>query len=184
MASIHIEMPSRLAAIWIALLFDFIGPVLLILFIRTCRHASESLRVWMDKSFKFYPASNIEHSTERTKAFVTLVLGYSVVAIIYQSASSFGINAFFGKATLGLIQAFCVNWLYFELHGADLFVHAIRRNVACGESIIEDWIVGYTKSKHSIIVEIYASPIHHELCTCLHCTIQACFGDGLRRYEN
>ncbi|EHK98866.1 putative Dynamin-related protein DNM1 [Glarea lozoyensis 74030] len=30
---------------------------------------------------------------------------------------------------LGLIQAFCFNWIYFEIDGMDLFSHAIRRNV-------------------------------------------------------
>jgi len=57
-----------------------------------------------------------------------LVFGYSVVAIIYQNAASFGLNAFFGKAVLGLLQAFCFNWIYFELDGADLYTHAIRRS--------------------------------------------------------
>jgi len=36
---------------------------------------------------------------------------------------------FFGKAVLGLVQAFCFNWIYFELDGSDLFAHAIRRSV-------------------------------------------------------
>ena len=76
---------------------------------------------------------NIEHKVERTNAFVTLVFGYSVVAIIYQNAASFGLNAFFGKAAMGLLQAFCFNWIYFELDGADLFEHAIRRHVKAGK---------------------------------------------------
>jgi low temperature requirement protein LtrA len=78
---------------------------------------------------------NIEHKVERTNAFTTLVFGYSVVAIIYQNAASFGLNAFFGKAALGLVQAFCFNWIYFELDGADLYTHAIRRTVTSGEFI-------------------------------------------------
>jgi hypothetical protein len=39
-----------------------------------------------------------------------------------------GINAFFGKAILGLIQAFVFNWLYFEVDGSNLSKHAIRRH--------------------------------------------------------
>ena len=66
----------------------------------------------------------------RMDAFVTLVFGYSVVALIYQNKATVGINAFFGKATLGLIQAFTFNWLYFDVDGCDLFQHAIRRHVA------------------------------------------------------
>ena len=60
-------------------------------------------------------------------AFVTLVFGYTVVAILYQSTTN-GIDAFFGKAILGLIQAFCFNWIYFEIDGANLFSHATRRH--------------------------------------------------------
>ena len=49
-------------------------------------------------------------------AFVTLVFGYTVVAILYQSTTN-GIDTFFGKAILGLIQAFCFDWIYFEIDG-------------------------------------------------------------------
>jgi hypothetical protein len=54
--------------------------------------------------------------------------------------ASFGLNAFFGKAALGLVQAFCFNWIYFELDGADLFTHAIRRNVTSGKSFVEAFL--------------------------------------------
>ena len=78
--------------------------------------------------FEFFPAMNIEHKTERTNAFVTLVFGYSVVALLYQNNGSIGINAFFGKAVLGLIQAFSFNWLYFEIDAWNVHTHAIRRH--------------------------------------------------------
>lgn len=65
--------------------------------------------------------------TRRTDAFVSLVFGYTVVAILYQSTVN-GIDAFFGKGILGLIQAFCFNWLYFDADGANLQMHAIRRH--------------------------------------------------------
>ncbi|CAD6582287.1 MAG: hypothetical protein ASARMPREDX12_000893 [Alectoria sarmentosa] len=73
-------------------------------------------------------AINIEHKTERTNAFVTLVFGYSVVALLFQNKAAYGINAFFGKAVLGLIQAFSFNWLYFEIDSWNLHTHAIRRH--------------------------------------------------------
>jgi low temperature requirement protein LtrA len=104
-----------------------------IFFIKISKKLSPRLGAWTDRVFEFYPAVNIEHKVERTNAFVTLVFGYSVVAIIYQSSSSYGLNAFFGKAVLGLLQAFCFNWIYFELDGSDLFSHAIRRNVTSGK---------------------------------------------------
>ena len=60
------------------------------------------------------------------------MFGYSVLAILFQSRSSFGINAFFGKAVLGLIQAFCFNWIYFEIDNYGIHVHAIRRHWFAG----------------------------------------------------
>ncbi len=85
------------------------------------------LRSRLARFFEFYPAINIEHKVERTGAFVTLVLGYSVVGVIYQNAG-FGVNAFLGKAVLGLVQAFIFNWLYFDVDAANIHVHAIRRH--------------------------------------------------------
>jgi low temperature requirement protein LtrA len=133
-ASIHIDMPYRLGAIWVAIFIELCGAMFVILFIRSAKMISKSLEEWVDRIFDFYPAINIEHKVERTNAFVTLVFGYSVVAIIYQNAASFGLNAFFGKAALGLVQAFIFNWLYFELDGAEIYSHAIRRNVSSGKS--------------------------------------------------
>ena len=39
-----------------------------------------------------------------------------------------GINSFFGKGVLGLLQAFCFNWIYFEIDAFAVHVHAIRRH--------------------------------------------------------
>ncbi|KAJ8071428.1 hypothetical protein OCU04_001749 [Sclerotinia nivalis] len=127
--SIYIDLPQRFAIIAIAIFIDLTGTVGVVSIVRGTKYISARLASWADRVFEFYPATNIEHKTERTNAFVTLVFGYSVVAIIYQSAASFGLNEFFGKAVLGLIQAFAFNWIYFDLDGADLYAHAIRRNV-------------------------------------------------------
>jgi low temperature requirement protein LtrA len=135
-ASIYVEMPNRLAMIWIALFLDLCLLMTGILFVQKAKIVSKPLGDFLAQAFEFYPAVNIEHRTERTNAFVTLVFGYSVVAVIYQNAASFGLNAFFGKAVLGLFQAFCFNWIYFELDGAELFQHAIRRNILAGKSHI------------------------------------------------
>ena len=59
---------------------------------------------------------------------MTLVFGYSVVALVYQNSGSVGINAFFGKAVLGLMQAFALNQLYFEIDAVNIHTHAIRRH--------------------------------------------------------
>ena len=131
--SIYVDIPQRLALIWIAIFIELCGSMFVVMLIRKAGAISRRLSVWVERVFEFYPAVNIEHKVERTNAFVTLVFGYSVVAIIYQNASSLGLNAFFGKAALGLVQAFCFNWIYFELDGADLFAHAIRRSITAGE---------------------------------------------------
>ncbi len=130
--SIHIETPQRYAMIWVAIFIELWGATILLVLIRRASVFSPSFGNWIDQKFEFYPAVNIEHKVERTNAFVTLVFGYSVVAIIYQNAAPIGLNAFFGKAVLGLIQAFCFNWIYFELDGSDLYTHAIRRNGTSG----------------------------------------------------
>ena len=127
--SIYVELPNRFAIIWIAIFLDLTGAMFVVFFIRGSKFVSKRFGAWVENLYEFYPAVNIEHKVERTNAFVTLVFGYSVVAIIYQNSASFGLNAFFGKAVLGLLQAFCFNWIYFELDGADLYAHAIRRHV-------------------------------------------------------
>jgi len=131
--SIYVEMPRRLALIWIALLIELTAPMGVLLVIRGAKIFSAEFGAWTDRVFEFMPAINIEHKVERTNAFVTLVFGYSVVAIIYQNSAPFGLNAFFGKACLGLVQAFCFNWIYFELDGEGLHQHAIRRSVKSGK---------------------------------------------------
>jgi low temperature requirement protein LtrA len=134
-ASIYVDMPQRLALIWIALLLDLFASSVTIFFIRKSHLISDRLAAWVERVFEFYPAVNIEHKTERTNAFVTLIFGYSVVSLLYQNTASFGLNAFYGKAVLGLVQAFCFNTLYFEIDGDSLFQHAIRRNVISCKSL-------------------------------------------------
>ncbi|KAI9759129.1 MAG: hypothetical protein M4579_002576 [Chaenotheca gracillima] len=147
-ASTHVEEPRRQGLIWVAIALgttpslpiwdqkayvvsDLFGAVFMLSLRRILQGLSFTPQRWNDKLealFEFYPAVNIEHRTERTNAFVTLVFGYSVVSILYQNKASVGINAYFGKAILGLIQAFTFNWLYFEIDGYNLFTHAIRRH--------------------------------------------------------
>lgn len=127
-ASIQLEYPDRLALIWIAIVWDLFGVMVFVWFKRWAEAEHPDFAEKHVKWFDFFPAINIEHKTERTNAFVTLVFGYSVVALLFQSQAPFGINAFFGKAVLGLIQAFSFNWLYFEIDSWNLHTHAIRRH--------------------------------------------------------
>lgn len=121
--SIYIDMPQRLSMIWITLFLDLFASSFVIFLIRGAKSLSSRLNAWVERVYEFYPAVNIEHKTERTNAFVTLIFGYSVVALLYQNAAAFGVNAFFGKAVLGLIQAFCLNTIYFEIDGDSLWQH-------------------------------------------------------------
>lgn len=114
-ASIHVEYPTRLALIWPAIVIDVMGGMIPLWFIRSCKRPGSWLASIGNKYFDFYPAINIEHRTERNSAFVTLVFGYSVLTIIFQNKNHIGVNAFLGKGILGLCQAFCFNWLYFEI---------------------------------------------------------------------
>jgi low temperature requirement protein LtrA len=126
--SIHVEYPNQLVLIFVGSAVDNFGFLLVVWLMKTFHNPKGAKTTWIGKYFEFYPAVNIEHRVERTNAFVTLVFGYSVLTIIFQSKASFGINAFLGKAILGLIQAFSFNWIYFEIDQYNLHVHAIRRH--------------------------------------------------------
>jgi low temperature requirement protein LtrA len=131
--SIHVQEPQRQALVWIALFFDFFGPVILVAIQRGGNWMGK-LQPWAKKTFEFMPGNNIEHKIERTNAFVSLVFGYSVVALFYQSSVPFGINGFFGKAVLGLIQSFIFNWIYFEVDTFNMMTHAIRHSYFSGKN--------------------------------------------------
>jgi hypothetical protein len=127
-ASIHVEMPSRLGLTFTALAIELFGSAIHVGLFRYSRTHNTPLANRIERFFDFYPAINIEHKVERTNAFVSLVLGYSVVGVLFQNAG-YGLNAFLGKAVLGLVQAFVFNWLYFEVDGTNVHTHAIRRHV-------------------------------------------------------
>ncbi|KAI1321682.1 hypothetical protein F5Y16DRAFT_66896 [Xylariaceae sp. FL0255] len=126
-ASIHVAYPLQLAPIFIGLWFDMFYQGLWTAATVFGRKISNRFGDWLDRTVEIAPGINIEHRTERINAFVTLVFGYMVVSILYQSTRN-GIDAHFGKAVLGLTQAFCFNWLYFEIDNCNLEMHAIRRS--------------------------------------------------------
>lgn len=142
-ASTSLHMPNRLIPIFIAIAIDLFGSMVHVAMFRYGRSHDSKTAQRFARLFEFYPAVNIEHKVERTGAFISLVLGYSVVALIFQNTSEFGLNAFLGKAVLGLVQSFVFNWLYFEVDGAGLKMHAIRRHpnsgmsfAACSDSVL------------------------------------------------
>ncbi|KAF1943360.1 hypothetical protein EJ02DRAFT_400738 [Clathrospora elynae] len=127
--SIHVEGPSKQGLIWVAIIFDLFGQFIMIFIQRPGPVMIKLIPTRLKESLEFFPGTNIEHRIERTNAFVTLVFGSCVLGLLYQSNVEYGINAFFGKAVLGLIQAFVFNWIYFEIDSFNLHTHAIRRHV-------------------------------------------------------
>ncbi|KAK5651160.1 hypothetical protein OQA88_13207 [Cercophora sp. LCS_1] len=89
----------------------------------------------------------IEHKVSRTNMFITLVLGYSVVAMIFQNTGAFVLNAFLGKPFLGLTQAFIFNWLYFEFGGSNIRTHAIRWRVETASKTLTSSSPSHTSSR-------------------------------------
>ncbi|KAM0746513.1 hypothetical protein T439DRAFT_329623 [Meredithblackwellia eburnea MCA 4105] len=80
---------------------------------------------------RMIPAINIEHMIERNSAFVTVVLGESVVSLLYIAGQgSIGASHEFGRAVFALIVTFIFNAIYFDSALSKRFVHAIRRHWA------------------------------------------------------
>lgn len=132
--STQVSYPSNLGLIITALVVDICGSAVYISLFRWARSHDSPAANRLDRFFEFYPATNIEHKVERTNAFVCLVIGYGVVGVFYQN-QGYGLNAFLGKAVLGLTQGYIFNWLYFDVDNGQLHVHAIRRHPVTGESI-------------------------------------------------
>ncbi|KAI5480220.1 hypothetical protein MNV49_001548 [Pseudohyphozyma bogoriensis] len=77
------------------------------------------------------PAVSIEHLIERNAGFTVVVLGESVVSLLYiasSAAGNVGASVQFGRATFALITIFIFNGLYFEATLSRRFIHAIRRH--------------------------------------------------------
>lgn len=160
--SIHVEEPNKQALIWVAIFFDIFGPFIMIFIQRP----GPIMDRWVPRKLKdrleFFPGTNIEHRIERTNAFVTLVFGSCVLGLLYQSNVPMGMNAFFGKAVLGLIQAFVFNWLYFEIDSFNLHTHAIRRHVFSGKQPLSSHSFhGRTNQKPSADMALHPPSLHN-----------------------
>ncbi|KAI6761986.1 hypothetical protein HG531_002539 [Fusarium graminearum] len=95
-ASIHVEMPSRLGLIWVAIALDMCGQSILTGLFQWARTTSQPKRFakYLSGIFEFFPAVNIEHRVERTNAFVSLVFGYSVMGPMFQSYGGYTVDVF------------------------------------------------------------------------------------------
>lgn len=89
---------TRLVLVFIALAIDLFGSLVPIALFRYARSHETAAGRRLGRFFEFYPAINIEHKVERTNAFVSLVFGYSVVGVMFQSTGAiFPLNAFLGR---------------------------------------------------------------------------------------
>lgn len=149
--STQVAYPASLGLIITALLIDIGGSAVHISLFRYARAHDSPRANRINRFFEFYPATNIEHKVERVNAFVCLVIGYGVVGVLYQN-QGFGLNAFLGKAVLGLAQGYIFNWLYFEIDSGQIHVHAIRRHVMTGKAtFIHSFIHSLVHSSHAVI---------------------------------
>jgi low temperature requirement protein LtrA len=72
-------------------------------------------------------ALNIEHQSERMGLFVIIVLGESIVGVLYDNLAN-GVRMSFLKAAFGLLIAYNMHWIYFTVDGSRQYQHAIRRS--------------------------------------------------------
>lgn len=98
-----------------------------IILMMVCEYAGAKTKAWFDRVFEFYPAINIEHRTERMNAFVSLVFGniaaspnlsvtstkkqttgYSVYALLYQSARNGALRQSRARPHTGLLLQLAV----------------------------------------------------------------------------
>ena len=170
--SIHDHSSSRYALIWIALFLDIIGYELkwLLGMQAQKRRKHDQPTSWISKRLEYVPAMSVEHLVSRLDAFVTLVLGYSVVSLLYQSATRNPLNNFFTKAILGLLQAFALNSLYFEIDTFNLYTHAIRRH---NWYFVFVWKITHIPLVMSLVVAgatISRLVLAHD---CAHCPVSA-----------
>ncbi|ODO03664.1 hypothetical protein L198_02515, partial [Cryptococcus wingfieldii CBS 7118] len=80
------------------------------------------------------PVVNIEHATERLGAFIVIVLGEMVMNVVYTAANGeMGVSHEFGKAALGLMVAWALNYLYMlPSEPSAEYEHAFRRSWLTG----------------------------------------------------
>ncbi|RUP48010.1 bacterial low temperature requirement A protein-domain-containing protein [Jimgerdemannia flammicorona] len=76
-------------------------------------------------------AVNIEHMADRLGLFVIITLGESVIALLYSTWSS-NINTQAAKGVLGLLLAYNLHWIYFDVDASRQYKHALRRHIFTG----------------------------------------------------
>jgi hypothetical protein len=105
-AALFVDYPENLflklssfllgTSFFIPLIIDWF-PYYILYLVTTCyaklKHKSDYIHRPLSHLMEFYPAVDMDSRIERTGNFITMVLGYIVVNLLYQSAARFGLNA-------------------------------------------------------------------------------------------
>ncbi|CAG8543727.1 12173_t:CDS:10 [Cetraspora pellucida] len=83
------------------------------------------------KITEYRTAVNIEHYSERLGLFTVVCLGESIFSVIYASLNKYP-DVFLAKAILGLVIAYSLHWIYFDVDASRQYQHALRRHVITG----------------------------------------------------
>ncbi|CAG8475343.1 13045_t:CDS:10 [Cetraspora pellucida] len=83
------------------------------------------------KITEYRTAVNIEHYSERFGLFTVVCLGESIFSVIYASLNKYP-DIFLAKAILGLVIAYNLHWIYFDVDASRQYQHALRRHVITG----------------------------------------------------
>ncbi|CAG8446895.1 11155_t:CDS:10 [Diversispora eburnea] len=83
------------------------------------------------KHSEYRTALNIEHWSERIGLFTIIAVGESVLGVLYVSTNVYP-DGQLAKAILGLIIAYSIHWIYFDVDASRQFQHALRRHVFTG----------------------------------------------------
>ncbi|CAG8445145.1 892_t:CDS:10 [Acaulospora morrowiae] len=83
------------------------------------------------KNPKYKQALNIEHGSERLGIFAIICLGEGMFGVVYSSNNSRP-DWILGKAIFGLILAYNLHWIYFDVDASRQYQHALRRHVVTG----------------------------------------------------
>ncbi|CAG8551478.1 2016_t:CDS:10 [Diversispora eburnea] len=83
------------------------------------------------KQIEYRTAKNIEHWSERIGLFTIIAVGESIIGVLYVSTNVYP-DGQLAKAILGLIIAYSIHWIYFDVDASRQFQHALRRHVFTG----------------------------------------------------
>ncbi|KAF0496177.1 LtrA-domain-containing protein [Gigaspora margarita] len=83
------------------------------------------------KITEYRVALNIEHWSERLGLFAVICLGESIFSVIYTSLNKYP-DIFLAKAILGLVIAYDLHWIYFDVDASRQYLHALRRHTFTG----------------------------------------------------